>query len=433
MGTRTTHERSRRIEVADKHVPLKGRYRLLEPLGEGGMSVVYAGVDEVTEQKVAVKVLHAHLARRAEDVERLRREAAAASRIGNEHIVQVIDFGRSEDGDVCLVMERLDGRELRGLCDEGPLDADRAIHIARSCCEALQAAHEQGIVHRDLKPRNVFLVERDGDPDFVKILDFGVAKFIEESLGPDAITRLTHSSAAPGTPGFMAPEQIEGLPDVDARADVYALGVILFRMLTGEMPFTAKTYPELVRRICEQPTPLVRSIRTELSADLEAVVAKAMAKDRNERYQSCLELAASLDQFARSGRVRTPRAAPRRSIRALLTLASIALIGGLVAIFGWREPEPNESVVAAPQSQVSDEEPTPAPAPALATPQPLDTTPPTRELTPPEPPVVTAQIEPVRTSAPRRRRPRPEPTPEPPASTSDPRQPRDPVRSYDLP
>ncbi len=273
---------------------LAGRYRIEKKLGEGGMGAVYQAEHVMIGKRVAIKTLHAHLATDANVVTRFHREARAATAIGNEHIVEVTDFGSFPDGAAFMVLEYLEGVELADLVErEGPLPLGRAVHVLAQVCDALGAAHEKGIVHRDLKPENVFLIRRGDDPDFVKVLDFGISKI----TGDESAGKLTSTGAAMGTPYYMSPEQARGAGGVDARTDIYAMGVMFFNLLTARYPFEGSSLPMLVVQICHDPPPPLRELRPDAPAPIEAVIAKMLAKDPDERFASCREVKAAILPF----------------------------------------------------------------------------------------------------------------------------------------
>jgi serine/threonine protein kinase len=255
---------------------IDGRYRILRVLGEGGMGTVYAAEHVEIGKTFAVKILHPQYSRQRDLVERFRREARAASRIGNPHIIDVTDFGTTEDGCAYFVMEQLDGIDLADvLSHERRLEPARAAQITIQICRALEAAHAAGVIHRDLKPENIFLVARDGRADFVKVLDFGIAR----SLGQDS-SRLTNPGIAMGTPEYMAPEQaLGGL--ADRRSDVYSVGALLYEMVTGVPPHDGEASP-LKKQ--ERPRP-PRELRPELPEELEVVILHALEADPGKRHQ----------------------------------------------------------------------------------------------------------------------------------------------------
>jgi serine/threonine protein kinase len=272
---------------------LGDRFRVIRKIAEGGMGAVYEAVQLNLERKVAVKVLHAHLAGDAEIVQRFEREARATTAIGHPNIVDVVDVGELDDGSRYLVLEYLDGRDLaRALKDDGPLPLGRAVRILSQVADGVGAAHAKGIVHRDLKPENVFLV---GASEHVKIVDFGVSKFRDAAAGPDSKTR---TGTALGTPYYMSPEQAQGLKDVDHRADVYALGVILFRVLSGHHPFDDTSYPMLIVKICTEDAPPLGAWRSDLPPALESLVVRMLEKDPSKRPQSMAEVKDALALYA---------------------------------------------------------------------------------------------------------------------------------------
>jgi eukaryotic-like serine/threonine-protein kinase len=269
---------------------LAGRYRIEALIGSGGMGAVYRARHMHMRKAVAVKVLHKEMTAFPEVVARFEREAVAAGRIEHSHVVSATDFGKLEDGSFYLVLEFIEGQSLAKLVSKvGALAPLRALRITRQIVEALQAAHAVGIVHRDLKPDNVMLVDKDDDPDFVKVLDFGIAKVkVEETAEQPALTQI---GTVFGTPEYMSPEQARG-ELVDARADLYTVGVILFEMLSGNSPFKDDDLVVvLTRHLTADPPPLPSNIDPVIR-DLVLLLLK---KNREERAQSAAELIERID------------------------------------------------------------------------------------------------------------------------------------------
>ncbi len=249
---------------------IDNRYRVIRKIGEGGMGTVYAGEHVEIGKDVAIKILHPAYSTQQDLVERFRREARAASRIGHPHIIDVTDFGETEDGCAYFVMEHLDGIDLADvLSHERRLAPQRACGIAIQICRALAAAHAAGVIHRDLKPENIFLVARDGQADFVKVLDFGIAR----SMG--RARRLTNPGVAMGTPEYMAPEQAEG-GAVDQRSDIFSVGALIYEMVSGSPPQMSRD-KELIPP---------RGIKADVPEELERIVVRALDPIPARRYQS---------------------------------------------------------------------------------------------------------------------------------------------------
>ncbi len=280
---------------------LSERYRIDGLLGEGGMGAVFVGEHLLLHKRVAIKVLHPDMLGNAEVVARFEREAMASAHIDHPNVAVATDFGKLADGSYFLVLELLEGRSLRQvLDDEGALDERRALHITRQIAAALVRAHALGIVHRDLKPDNVMLVERDGDPDFVKVLDFGIAKVpVRELAGqtlstPSPTKGLTQLGVMYGTPEYMAPEQILGL-EIDARADLYALGVTLHELVSGERPFVADSRVAIITMHVSERPPSVRLRAPSASLEVEALILGLLEKEPARRIQEAREIVARLD------------------------------------------------------------------------------------------------------------------------------------------
>lgn len=270
------------------------RYRVVRLLGEGGMGAVYEGEHIAVGRRVAIKVLHANIAKRPGVIERFEREARAAAAIGHENIIDVFDFGMHE-GSPFMVMEYLKGESLAAQIErEKKLSIERACYVMGQVLSALAAAHGAGIVHRDLKPDNVFLITKNGRADFVKVIDWGISK-----IGSGEGRSLTKTGMLMGTPYYMAPEQALARRDLDGRVDIYSAGVMLYEMLTGELPFTAESEVEIIMMICNRPSEpkSPRAINPAIPEELDAIVRRAMAFDRDARYVDAREMAAALVPF----------------------------------------------------------------------------------------------------------------------------------------
>jgi eukaryotic-like serine/threonine-protein kinase len=277
-----------------------GRYRIEAQIGEGGMGVVYRVTHIALNKTLALKLLRGEMAKDPEVVQRFMQEAQAATAIGHENIIDINDFGRLPDGTAYFVMEFLNGRPLHDLIKRGgSLPVSDAVQILRQIAGALGAAHERGIVHRDLKPDNVFVLQRNELSNFVKVLDFGIAK-----VGTTK-NKLTRTGMVFGTPHYMSPEQAAGQA-VDARTDIYALGVIMYEMFTGRVPFDADTFMGvLTKHMFEQPAPMFGSdVERQLGA-VEQITLRALEKKPENRYPSMQALLEDLDRVLGGG---SPRA-----------------------------------------------------------------------------------------------------------------------------
>jgi serine/threonine-protein kinase len=275
-----------------------GRYRIERLLGEGGMGAVFEAEHTLMHKRVAVKVLHAEMSLMSEVVARFEREAMAAAHIEHPNVATATDFGKLDDGSFFLVLEFVEGQSLREAIKKGPFPAPRAVRIARQIASALSRAHGLGIVHRDLKPENVMLVARDGDEDFVKVLDFGIAKVPVGDIAPKSSAgekALTQAGMIYGTPEYMPPEQALG-EAVDRRADLYSLGVMLFEMLAGKRPFDDESKVKLLGMHITAPVPPLPA-EVQAPPDLEALIQKLLAKDPKDRLQEAREAIEAFDQL----------------------------------------------------------------------------------------------------------------------------------------
>ena len=298
---------------------LEGRYRVTRRLAEGGMGVVYEAEDTVRQRRVAVKSLHAHLAN-DEDIEaRFRREAHAIGAIAHPNVIEVYDSGSLPGGRHFLVLELLEGRDLsRALRERGPMPVGAVARILAGIAEGLAVAHDRGIVHRDLKPENVFLLDETAGRERIKVMDFGVARFAGSPV--DARTR---TGTTVGTPNYMAPEQAQGRKEIDLRADVYALGVLGFRMLTGHHPFDDDSYPMLVVKICTEPPPPISTWRRDVPEELEILLDRMMSKAAIDRPGTMRDVRESLQPFLAMDRAPalTDAPPPSRELPAVLDSA----------------------------------------------------------------------------------------------------------------
>ena len=327
----------------------EGKYRLDERLGGGGMGTVYRATHLLIDRPVAIKVLSQRFVGDSTAKERFRREARAAGRMHHPNAVSVTDFGATADGYLYIVMELLEGRTLRDLlAREAPLDVARVVSIMLQTCAAVSAAHDVGLIHRDLKPANIFIEQRSNTPAVVKVLDFGVAKFAVEEQADDDYQTLTQVGAIIGTPRYMSPEQCSGSGGVTPASDVYSLGIVLYEMLSGVVPFNAETPLAIaLRHVSEPPRPL-REIVPDVPEKLEAIAHKALAKHPGDRFADANELRREILKAAQDlGLEHAANAAALPSIEALREAGQPSPSGRLVIDIGTlREAQSSGAAMA---------------------------------------------------------------------------------------
>jgi len=273
---------------------IDGKYLIEDVLGAGGSGIVVAARHVLLDQRVAIKMLLHPAARDPEAAERLLREARALTAIKTEHVARVIDVGRLPTGSPYMVMELLVGTDLGRLRRARlRLPATDAVDAVLQACEAVAEAHAMGIVHRDLKPQNLFVVARPDRSLAVKVLDFGLSK-IENDRGG----RLTATGVVAGSPQYMAPEQMQSLKNVDQRADIWSIGVILYYLVSGRRPYDGKSIPEMWTAILSGPPPALKSLMPNVPAPLDAAVMRCLERDPDRRWQSVADLAQALSPFA---------------------------------------------------------------------------------------------------------------------------------------
>jgi serine/threonine-protein kinase len=293
-----------------------GQFRIVEKIGKGGMGAVYKAEQPDMNRYVAIKILHSRYLSRSDLVSRFRREARAMSQLSHPNTARVFLYGQLDDGACYFVMEHLVGQNLSQIVRaKGAMEPKRAIRIMIQVCGALEEAHQAGIIHRDMKPENIFITTQGGIRDFPKVLDFGLAKVTERQMRPGSMV-LTQQGMVFGTPEFMSPEQAHG-KTLDARSDIYSIGVILYELLTGKLPFDAKQPIEFIQlHVNEPPIPLSeRRPDVTYPEGLEEVVMAALAKKPEDRYPSAAAFAAALESVLQAdagegGSITLPTPAP---------------------------------------------------------------------------------------------------------------------------
>src|SRR5689334_17781374 len=284
-----------RLELSRGDI-LAGKYRVDRVLGSGGMGVVISAHHLGLSQKVAIKFLLPEALEDPEAAERFSREARAAAKIKGEHIARIMDVGTLENGSPYMVMEHLEGEDLAvRLRRERRLPVADAVELVLQACEVIAEAHGLGIVHRDLKPANLFCVAGPENTVSIKVLDFGISKLV----GPNTshTLTLTKTSALVGSPSYMSPEQIQAARAVDGRTDIWALGVVLYELLAGRVPFDGEGAPEICLKVAKRRPPPLRQFRPDAPAALETVILRCLEKDRTKRYATVSELSLALAPF----------------------------------------------------------------------------------------------------------------------------------------
>ncbi|MEM9458644.1 MAG: protein kinase [Myxococcota bacterium] len=313
--------RSRGLEPGDE---IDGRYRIVRELGAGGMGAVYEAEQITLHKRVAIKTMLADRSAGVANVKRFLREARAASAIDHRNVVDIVDFGEFEDGTAYYVMELLQGQDLASLLHaRGSLRWSRARGILLQALRGLRAAHEQGIIHRDIKPANIFVLDPDdeSDGDHVKVLDFGIARV--ESTDPET-QELTGTSELLGTAAYMAPELVRG-GEATPQSDIYALGIVAYKLLTGEAPFKgANTLQILFSHIHHEPPP-PRSIKPSIPDGVEALIQRAMAKRPEDRFSSAREFGQAIEALDEHGEGASPARASSASRTKIIAGVSVAL------------------------------------------------------------------------------------------------------------
>jgi eukaryotic-like serine/threonine-protein kinase len=280
---------------------LLGKYRVEELLGRGGMGVVFAARHLALDERVAIKVLAPAASEHQDALARLQREARILARVRNEHVVRVIDLGQLDDGAPFMVMEHLTGRDLGSLLEEqGRLGVEAAVSYILQALIALAAAHANGVVHRDLKPENLFCSQAQDGSCLIKVLDFGISR-LDRSARGTASASMTGPSAVMGTPLYMSPEQLRDPRAVDARSDIWSIGVVLYELVAGVAPFSGASLGDIAIKIATEPPPPLTFVAASIASQLEDVLSRCLRKERDERFANVAQLARALEPFGPAG------------------------------------------------------------------------------------------------------------------------------------